>query len=141
MLAYNICYLSYTQAISIPLTQSGNLLANLWHLCTSPGIGRFSHQTSSSSVDLGRQAATYTPATISGVGVSHPLHHDRVLAPPTPVEFGLDFEAVLEQLTGKRVQPPTQGPHSLGDLAAVIEEEAGDGWAMVDFEGDNEFHS
>lgn len=136
MLAYNVCYLAYTQTVSIPLSQSGNILANLWTLCAEDkSIGHFSHETSSSSMESGKQAAIWPPVTSSGVGVSHPLHHDRVLAAPTPApsEFPLDFDAVLELLVGRKVQPPSE---NLTPGGLVVEDEGGEGWAVVELEED-----
>jgi hypothetical protein len=136
MLAYNVCYLAYTQTISIPQSQAGNILANLWTLCSDDKtIGRFSHQTSSSSAEVDKEPAIWPPVTASGVGVSHPVHHGRLLAAPTPAvsEFPLDFDAVVEHIVGKKVEPPSE---SLMQGGLVVEDEGGDGWAVVDFEGD-----
>ncbi|KIM22011.1 hypothetical protein M408DRAFT_333130 [Serendipita vermifera MAFF 305830] len=136
MLAYNVCYLAYTQTISIPFSQSGNVLANLWTVCfNDKTIGRFSHQTSSSSADAEKEPAIWPPVTASGVGVSHPVHHGRLLAAPTPAasEFPLDFDAVIESIVGRKVEPPSE---SLTQGGMIVEEEGGEGWAVVDFEGD-----
>jgi hypothetical protein len=134
MLAYNVCYLAYTQAVSIPQSQAGNILANLWIVCSEDkSIGRFSHQTSSSSLDASKQPAIWGPVTGSGVGSSHPLHHNRVLAAPTPAEadFPLDFNSVVEQLVGRTIEPPSETPGGV-----MVEDESGDGWAVVDVERD-----
>jgi hypothetical protein len=40
MLLYNVCYLAYTQAIEIPLSQAGDVLSNLWSVCCSAELGR-----------------------------------------------------------------------------------------------------
>jgi hypothetical protein len=40
MLLYNVCYLAYTQAIEIPLSQAGDVLSNLWSVCCSVELGR-----------------------------------------------------------------------------------------------------
>jgi hypothetical protein len=40
MLLYNVCYLAYTQAIEIPLSQAGDVLSNLWSVCCSAEFGR-----------------------------------------------------------------------------------------------------
>jgi len=66
MLLYNACYLAYTQAIEIPLSQAGDVLSNLWSVCCSAELGRRSHQT-------------------------YPL-----LPPPTPPSFPLDFAQLLQ---------------------------------------------
>lgn len=127
MLAYNVSYLAYTQSMFIPLSQSANILANLWTLCSDDKtIGRFSHQSSSSSYDASKPSAVWAPVTASGFGTSHPVHHDRILAPPTPVEFPLDFEEMLEGLAGKKIQPPSESA-AVGE--AIIEE---DGWVITD---------
>jgi len=136
MLAYNVCYLAYTQSISIPLSQSGNILANLWTLCSNDkAIGKFSHQTSSPSAEVDKEPATWPPVTASGVGVSHPVHHGRLLAAPTPApsEFPLDFGVVVEHIVGRKLEPPSE-PIDQGGL--VVEDEGGEGWAVIDIEGD-----
>jgi len=66
MLLYDVCYLAHTQAVDVPLSQAGDVLSNLWLVCCSSDLGRFSHQT-------------------------HPL-----LPPPTPPAFHLDFAQVLQ---------------------------------------------
>jgi hypothetical protein len=43
MLLYNVCYLAYTQAVEIPLSQAGDVLSNLWSVCCSAELGRFVH--------------------------------------------------------------------------------------------------
>ena len=40
MLLYNVCYLTYTQAIEVPLSQAGDVLSNLWAVCCSAELGR-----------------------------------------------------------------------------------------------------
>jgi hypothetical protein len=135
MLAFNICYLAYTQSIFVPLPQSGNLLANLWTICSEDkSIGQFSHQTSSSSIETSKQPAIWPAVTSSGVGTSHPLHHGRMLAAPTPPlsEFPLDFEVTLEFLAGRKLQPPVEPPSG----GVMVEDEHGEGWSVVDLEED-----
>ncbi|KAG8789678.1 hypothetical protein FRC15_003747 [Serendipita sp. 397] len=136
MLAYNVCYLAYTQAILIPLAQAGNILANLWTICSEDkSIGKYSHETSSASHEASKPAAVWPPVTESGVGGCHPLHHQRNLAAPTPsmTEFPLDFEEVMELLAGKKIQPPSE-TLTVGGL--IVEEEGGEGWAVVDFDAE-----
>ncbi|PVF94557.1 hypothetical protein CPB86DRAFT_765623 [Serendipita vermifera] len=133
MLAYNICYVAYTQSIFVPLPQTGNLLANLWTICSEgKSIGQFSHQTSSSSLEVNKQPAIWPAVTSSGVGTSHPLHHGRMLEAPTPPlsEFPLDFEVLLEFLAGRKLQPPVEPPSG----GVMVEDEHGEGWSVVDFE-------
>ncbi|KAG8833147.1 hypothetical protein FRC17_011267 [Serendipita sp. 399] len=137
MLAYNVCYLAYTQAILIPQAQAGNILANLWTICSEDkSIGRYSHETSSSSHEANKPAAVWPPVTASGVGGCHPLHHQRILAAPTPpiTEFPLDFEMVMELLAGKKIQPPSE-TLTVGGL--MVEDEGGEGWAVVDFDAED----
>lgn len=43
MLLYNVCYLAYTQAVEIPLSQAGDVLSNLWSVCCSTELGRSVH--------------------------------------------------------------------------------------------------
>jgi len=45
MLLYNVCYLAYTQAVEIPLSQAGDVLSNLWSVCCSAELGRSAHIT------------------------------------------------------------------------------------------------
>jgi hypothetical protein len=45
MLLYNVCYLAYTQAVEIPLSQAGDVLSNLWSVCCSAELGRSAHVT------------------------------------------------------------------------------------------------
>ncbi|VDC05840.1 unnamed protein product [Peniophora sp. CBMAI 1063] len=66
MLLYDVCYLAHTQAVEVPLSQAGDVLSNLWLVCCSAELGRYSHQT-------------------------HPL-----LPPPTPASFPLDFAQLLQ---------------------------------------------
>jgi hypothetical protein len=40
MLLYNVCYLAYTQAVEIPLSQAGDVLLNLCAVCCSADLGR-----------------------------------------------------------------------------------------------------
>lgn len=68
MLLYNIIYLCHTQSLPITLSQSGDILHNLWALCCAPELGRRSHQT--------------------GVGVA--------LEPPTPPTFLVEFAQLLQ---------------------------------------------
>jgi hypothetical protein len=46
MLLYNVCYLAYTQAFEIPLSQAGDVLSNLWAVCCSAELGRFANSRS-----------------------------------------------------------------------------------------------
>lgn len=43
MLLYNVCYLAFTQAVEIPLSQAGDVLSNLWSVCCSTELGRSAH--------------------------------------------------------------------------------------------------
>ncbi|KAI0246348.1 UV radiation resistance protein/autophagy-related protein 14 [Lactifluus subvellereus] len=87
MLLYNVCYLAYTQAVEIPLSQAGDVLSNLWAVCCSGELGRRSHQT-------------------------HPL-----LPPPTPPSFPLDFAQLLQATAAtptsrpRPARPRTMGTH------------------------------
>ena len=40
MLLYNICYLTHTQSVEIPLSQAGDALGNLWAVCCSGELGQ-----------------------------------------------------------------------------------------------------
>lgn len=61
MLLYDISYLAWTQNVEVPLSQTGDVLNNLWSICCSSDLGRRSHEA--------------TP----------------LLPPPTPTSFPLDF--------------------------------------------------
>jgi hypothetical protein len=41
MLLYNVCYVAYTQAVDVPLSQAGDVLSNLWRVCCSSELGRY----------------------------------------------------------------------------------------------------
>ncbi|ETW75661.1 hypothetical protein HETIRDRAFT_37878 [Heterobasidion irregulare TC 32-1] len=66
MLLFDVCYLAHTQNVEISLSQAGEVLSNLWAVCCSTDLGRYSHQT-------------------------HPH-----LPPPTPPTFSLDFAQLLQ---------------------------------------------
>ncbi|KAF8576885.1 hypothetical protein K439DRAFT_1640144 [Ramaria rubella] len=68
MLLYNTIWLCHTQSLQIPLSQSGDVLRNLWELCCTLELGRRSHQT--------------------GVGVA--------LEQPTPPTFTVEFSQLLQ---------------------------------------------
>jgi len=68
MLLYNTLYLSHTQSLPIGLSESGDVLRNLWALCCAPELGRRSHQT--------------------GLGVA--------LEQPTPPTFTVEFAQLLQ---------------------------------------------
>ncbi|TFK41709.1 UV radiation resistance protein and autophagy-related subunit 14-domain-containing protein [Crucibulum laeve] len=76
MLIYDVCYLAYTQAIDIPLSQAGDVLSNLWLICCSAELGRKSHETS------------------------------PFLPPPTPTSFQLDFAQLLQATSANPVRKP-----------------------------------
>ncbi|KAA1477739.1 hypothetical protein DENSPDRAFT_621022 [Dentipellis sp. KUC8613] len=111
MLLFDVCYLAYTQAVDIPLSQAGEVLSNLWAVCCSAELGRRSHQT-------------------------YPL-----LPPPTPPSFPLDFAQLLQATAatptsrGSRpTRPKTRRPsHAASKLPererAIPEEEE---WDLVD---------
>lgn len=47
MLLYNVCYLTHTQGVEVPLSQAGDVLSNLWSVCCSAELGRSAHFTHS----------------------------------------------------------------------------------------------
>ncbi|KAF4616770.1 hypothetical protein D9613_008932 [Agrocybe pediades] len=69
MLLYDVSYLAYTQNVEVPLSQTGDVLSNLWMICCSSELGRRSHET-----------FPYLP-------------------PPTPASFPLDFAQLLQVTT------------------------------------------
>ncbi|KIJ63013.1 hypothetical protein HYDPIDRAFT_134706 [Hydnomerulius pinastri MD-312] len=126
MLLYNVCYLAHTQSVEIPLSQAGDALGNLWAVCCSGELGRRSHETM------------------------------RLLPPPTPPAFPLDFAQLLQATTASpagrgRRRAPGSGVTRAGDgedrsssvrsprrqerwgQERIVEEE--DGWEVVDEDG------
>ncbi len=51
MLLYNVCYLAYTQAVEIPLSQAGEVLSNLWSVCCSAELGRSAYNSLSAQAN------------------------------------------------------------------------------------------
>ncbi|KAL0957850.1 hypothetical protein HGRIS_000034 [Hohenbuehelia grisea] len=116
MLLYNVCYLAFTQGVDVPLNQAGDILSNLWTVCCSPDLGRRSHET-------------------------HPL-----LAPPTPPNFMLEFNKLLQTILhpashSRAVRSHAQGRSSSPNSSSrtrrsqakkekIVEED--DGWDIVD---------
>ena len=89
MLAYNVAYLAYTQSLSISLSQSPEILRNLWAICYSPDLGLKSHVTGhiSAGTDdvVGSRMGSFVP--------------NGLLPAPTPPTFPLDFEQLLQVMT------------------------------------------
>jgi hypothetical protein len=102
MLIYNTIYLCHTQSLSIPLSQSGDILQNLWALCCASELGRRSHQT--------------------GVGVA--------LEQPTPPTFTTEFAQLLQVTSAgpgqgrRRIATPRK-------LRDPPEEEEAEDWDMI----------
>ena len=146
MLAYNVCYLAYTQTEIVPLHQSGEILCNIWTACSNSNIGRFSHQTSSSAADAARAASIHPspipmPLSVAGstAGVAHPPHHGRMLASPTTSAFPLDFDTMVEHLTGKKLRPPPDRTSRKSGLSTLLEDGHGEEWAMVEKDDEEDF--
>ncbi|KAF9529951.1 UV radiation resistance protein and autophagy-related subunit 14-domain-containing protein [Crepidotus variabilis] len=114
MLLYNVSFLAYTQNVEVPLSQTGDVLSNLWMVCCSAELGRKSHET-----------YPHLPA-------------------PTPPSFPLDFSQLLQATvanpasksrrpvisrSSKAISQPGQHDGRHIDLT-VLEED--DGWDMVD---------
>ncbi|KAJ7796539.1 hypothetical protein B0H13DRAFT_2392593 [Mycena leptocephala] len=76
MLLYNILYLVYTQELAIPLTQTGDVVSNLWAVCCAPELGRRSH-------------------SCAGAGY-HSAHLYGRLPPPASGGFGVEFSHVAQ---------------------------------------------
>lgn len=85
MLIYNVCYLSYTQNVEIPLSQAGDVLSSLWGICCATELGRHSHATGLAPPSQLSQS----PAAL--------LH--TALPAPTPPSFLLDFGKVLQAMS------------------------------------------
>ncbi|KIJ55025.1 hypothetical protein M422DRAFT_24884 [Sphaerobolus stellatus SS14] len=106
MLIYNIIYLCHTQSLSIPLSQSGEILRNLWELCCCPQLGRRSHQTD--------------------VGVP--------LETPTPVSFTLEFAQLLQVTSAGPVHKKKRRLNPSKPLRdPMFDEEEGD-WDLIEAE-------
>ncbi|KAG7088969.1 hypothetical protein E1B28_012915 [Marasmius oreades] len=109
MLLYNVCYLSYTQSVDIPLAQAGDVLSNLWSVCCSAELGRHSHETQ-----------PYLPA-------------------PTPPSFQLDFAQLMQAMSTSRVKAPRKRAGFGGNGREVrprgVPEVDEDGWDIVEDEG------
>jgi len=73
MLLYNVCYLAYTQAIEIPLSQAGDVLSNLWSVCCSAELGRSVDSLPSLTSDL--LFAIDAVVLIKHTHCLHHLHH------------------------------------------------------------------
>ncbi|KAF8523335.1 UV radiation resistance protein/autophagy-related protein 14 [Hysterangium stoloniferum] len=106
MLLYNTLYLCHTQSQPVPLSQSGEILRNLWALCCTPELGRRSHQT--------------------GPGLA--------LEPPTPPSFTVDFTQLLQVTSSGPVQRKKR--RSLRRTAHGPEERdvEADDWDLIDGE-------
>ncbi|KAF8488579.1 UV radiation resistance protein/autophagy-related protein 14 [Gautieria morchelliformis] len=104
MLVYNTLYLCHTQSLPIPLSQSGDVLRNLWALCCTPELGRRSHQT--------------------GVGAA--------LEQPTPPAFTVEFTQLLQVTSagpGQRKKRRTTTPRKLREPP---EDEDAEDWDMLE---------
>ena len=102
MLLYNTIYLCHTQSYPVQLSQSGDILRNLWGLCCAPDLGRRSHQT--------------------GVGVA--LEH------PTPPTFTMEFTQLLQVTSAGPAQRQKRRftPRKLPDQ----QEEEAEEWDIVE---------
>lgn len=103
MLIYNTIYLCHTQSLSIGLSQSGDILQNLWALCCASELGRRSHQT--------------------GVGVA--------LEQPTPPMFTTEFTQLLQATSAGPGQGRKQRITSPRKLRDPPEDEDAEDWDMV----------
>jgi hypothetical protein len=91
MLLYDVAYLAYTQAVDVPLAGAGDALGNLWQVCCAPALGRRSHE---SGAPPGAPAGVQD--AMPGAFAPEPAGAPRVLPPPTPPGFALDFAQVLQ---------------------------------------------
>ena len=112
MLLYDVCFVAHTQAVDVPLAHAGDVLGNLWAVCCAPELGRRAHAT-------------------------RPL-----LAPPTPVGFGLDFSQLLQATAATPARAKARGAVGREGVGAVrteriVEEEEEEGWDLL--EADAEF--
>jgi len=90
MLLYDISYLAWTQNVEVPLSQTGDVLNNLWSICCSSDLGRFVEYMSNFGCYILTRTIMYV----------HRRSHEAtpLLPPPTPTSFPLDF-AQLRQAT------------------------------------------
>ncbi|KAI0071484.1 hypothetical protein K474DRAFT_1652488 [Panus rudis PR-1116 ss-1] len=108
MFLYNILYLAHTQSISIPLAQAGEILPNLWAVCCSTDLGRWSHATR---------------PLLGGGGV-----------PEFKLEFGQLVQAMVVS-PNARVGAKVRGKPGVGAKERpkkIVEEE--DGWDLIDMD-------
>lgn len=104
MLLYNTIYLCHTQSHVVPLSQSGDILQNLWSLCCTHDLGRRSHQT--------------------GVGTA--------LEQPTPASFTLEFTQLLQVTSagpGQRRKPRITTPRN---IRGPPEDDDAEDWDMIE---------
>ena len=122
MLLYNVCYLAYTQAIEIPLSQAGDVLSNLWSVCCSAELGR--------SVDS-------LPFLTSDLLVCHRCSRSHqtypLLAPPTPPSFPLDFAQLLQATAATPASRPRPArPRIAGTTKTRSHVPEEDEWDLLD---------
>jgi hypothetical protein len=77
MLLYNVCYLTHTQGVEVPLSQAGDVLSNLWSVCCSAELGRSAHFTPSAPLyeRLTNDAVDLTKHTRYFRRLRHPVSH------------------------------------------------------------------
>jgi hypothetical protein len=123
MLLYNVCYLAYTQAIEIPLSQAGDVLSNLWSVCCSAELGR--------SVDL---LSTFPCERLIGHNFCSRSHQTYpLLPPPTPPSFPLDFAQLLQATAATPASRPRPvRPRTAGTIKARNHIPEEDEWDLLD---------
>lgn len=99
MLIYNVTYVAYTQGLTVPLSQAGDILSTLWCIACSGNCGARSHSTGSA----------YLTSLSNNSSAHPPLQLKSLLAEPTPPEFGVDF--------GKVVMAMSTNPSRTGRVA------------------------
>ena len=120
MLLYNVCYLAYTQAVEIPLSQAGDVLSNLWSVCCSAELGRFAYITFSALADDSYRCSR-----------SHQTY--PLLPPPTPPSFPLDFAQLLQATAATPASRPRPArPRTAGTNKHRSQIPEDDEWDLLD---------
>ncbi|KAF9057024.1 UV radiation resistance protein and autophagy-related subunit 14-domain-containing protein [Panaeolus papilionaceus] len=143
MLLYNTTYLAHTQSIHIPLSQVGDVLSNLWTVCCSSELGRWSHET----WPMMAEALNPPPPPGIGPGIGIP-----------PQLFTLEFGQVVQAMmrgpvtkargrgspssssssssghrkSGSMGKGGSEGVRGMGRIEEGLREEEEDGWDLVD---------
>jgi hypothetical protein len=121
MLLYNVCYLAYTQAVEIPLSQAGDVLSNLWSVCCSTELGRSAH------------VSPFLPERMTYYCCSRSHQTYPLLPPPTPPSFPLDFAQLLQATAATPASRPRPArPRTVGTNRHKSQIPEEDEWDLLD---------